>query len=79
MYLNTGQLQYIPIPYLRINFVPCRGSTSPLNSISDIDNEITNGVVTCTLIFLYFSSAAMIRRLKINPITEMIKLDVPAK
>ena len=75
---NVGR-KYLHLSYLERNFMLCRGSASPLNSISDADNETINGVVTWILVFLYFISAKMVNMLKVTPATAMIIPNEPAK
>ena len=55
------------------------GRTRPLNSMSDVDKDITKGVVTWALIGLYFRIAIIVNALNKTPKIEMMRPIDPAK
>ena len=65
--------------YLAKNLIANRGKVARLKMRSEEHNDIMNGVSVCSLVFLWYITAHIIKRLNVNPPKDNSKENAPPK
>ena len=67
------------IAYLAKNLIANRGKVARLKIRSEVHNDIMNGVSVCSLVFLWYITAHIIKRLNVNPPMDNSRENAPPK
>ena len=69
----------IEISYLAKNLIENRGKVARLKMRSEVHSDIMKGVSVCSLVFLWYITAHIIKRLKENPPMDNSRENTPPK